>query len=130
SRFRATLLAAFAGLALVLAAVGLYGVISYSVSQRTNELGVRAALGAARGDLLGLVIGHGARLAGIGLGIGLVFAFVFAKGLSKLLFGVGALDPVTFATTAAVILVVALVASYIPALRASRIDPVIALREE
>jgi putative ABC transport system permease protein len=130
SRFRAFLLAAFAGLALLLAALGLYGVISYSVSQRTNELGVRAALGARSRDILNLVIGHGARLAGIGLAIGLLLSFGFAKALSNLLFGVGVFDPVTFTTTAAVIFGVALVASFVPALRATRVDPMIALREE
>jgi len=129
-RFRALLLAVFAGLALLLAAVGLYRVISYSVTQRTNELGVRTALGAQASDILKLVIAHGARLAAIGLGIGLVLALGFAKALSRLLFGVGALDPITFGATAIVILALALVASYVPALRATRIDPAVALREE
>jgi putative ABC transport system permease protein len=129
-RFRALLLAVFAGLALLLAAVGLYGVISYSVTQRANELGVRAALGAQTADILKLVMSHGARLAAIGLGIGLVLALGFARALSRMLFGVGALDPITFGATAIVILALALVASYLPALRATRIDPVVALREE
>ena len=129
-RFRALLLATFAGLALLLSAVGLYGVISYSVTQRTNELGVRAALGAQAADILKLVMSHGARLAVIGLAIGLVLALGIARALSKLLFGVSALDPLTFGATAAVIFAVALLASYVPALRAARIDPVVALREE
>jgi ABC-type antimicrobial peptide transport system permease subunit len=100
------------------------------VTQRTNELGVRAALGAQAADILKLVMSHGARLAVIGLAIGLVLALGIARALSKLLFGVSALDPLTFGATAAVIFAVALLASYVPALRAARIDPVVALREE
>jgi putative ABC transport system permease protein len=129
-RFRAALLTVFSGLALVLAALGLYGVIAHSVNQRTNELGVRRALGAQTNDLLRLVVGHGMRLALIGLGIGLVLAICAAKLISKLLFGVNQFDPMSLGLTAAVILSVALAASYIPALRAIRIDPVKALREE
>jgi putative ABC transport system permease protein len=129
-RFRTWLLGTFALLALVLAAVGLYGVISYSVTQRTSELGVRAAMGASPGDVLKLVVGQAARLAAIGIGIGLVLSVVLARSLSKFLFGVAALDPITFLGTAGVILVVTLIASYLPALRATRIDPVTALRAE
>jgi len=129
-RFRTLLLGVFAALALVLAAVGLYGVISYSVSQRTNELGVRSAMGASPVDLLKLVVGQAAWLAAIGIGIGVVLGLMVARGLSKFLFGVTVLDPVTILGTAAVILLVTLIASYVPALRATRIDPVTALRAE
>ena len=129
-RFRTLLLGGFATLALILAAVGLYGVISYSVTQRVNELGVRSAMGASPRDLLTLVVGQAARMAAIGIGIGLVLAFFVARTLSKFLFGVTVLDPITFLGTAAVIFLVTLIASYLPALRATRIDPVTALRAE
>jgi ABC-type antimicrobial peptide transport system permease subunit len=108
----------------------LYGVIAYSVTQRTNELGVRMALGAQRSDVLKLVVGQGGRLAAIGVVIGLVAAFALMRIISKLLFAVNATDPITFGGTALLILVVALVASYIPALRAVKVDPVVALRCE
>jgi putative ABC transport system permease protein len=130
-RFRTLLLGVFAGVALVLAAIGLYGVIAYSVTQRTNELGVRMALGAQRSDVVKLVVGQGGRMAAIGVGIGLVAAFPLMRIISsKLLFAVNASDPVTYAGTALLILAVALVASYIPALRAVKVDPVVALRCE
>ena len=129
-RFRTTLIAAFAGLALLLAAIGVYGVIAYSVAQRTNEFGVRMALGAQKGDVLRLVIGDGTILAAAGLLIGLPVALLLARLISKLLFGIKATDPFTFAVTAAVILLVALTASIIPASRAVKVDPVIALRYE
>ncbi len=129
-RFRTLLFAVFAGLAVVLAATGLYGVIAYSVNQRINELGVRVALGATKGDVLKLIVGQGAQLAGIGVVIGLILAFAVMRIISKLLFGVDATDPVTFGGTAALILVVALAASYIPAIKAMKVDPVIALRYE
>ncbi len=129
-RLRTTLLGAFAGVALILAAIGLYGVIAYSVAQRTNELGVRMALGAQKNDVLKLVMGQGARLAALGIGIGLVAAFGTMRVISKLLFGVNAADPLTFAATALLILVVALGASMIPAWRAIKVDPVVALRYE
>ena len=129
-RFRALLWGVFAALALTLAAIGLYGVISYSVTQRVNELGVRTALGAQSGDILKLVVGQAARLAAIGIGIGVALALGLTRMLNQLLFGVGAMDPITFASTCIVIFGVALAASYIPALRATRVDPVIALRNE
>jgi putative ABC transport system permease protein len=129
-RFRTTLLGVFAGVALLLASIGLYGVIAFSVAQRTNELGVRMALGARRGNILGLVVGHGAKLAVIGILIGLAISFPAMRAISNLLFGVHASDPVTFSVTAALILIVALAASIIPALRAIRVDPVVALRYE
>jgi putative ABC transport system permease protein len=129
-RFRTTLLGTFASVALMLAAIGLYGVIAYSVAQRINELGVRMALGAQKSDVLKLVMGQGALLAAIGIGIGLVVAFGVMRVISKLLFGVNSTDPLTFAATAILILVVALAASTIPALKAIKVDPVVALRYE
>ncbi len=129
-RFRTLLLGAFAAVALVLAAVGLYGVIAYSVTQRTNELGVRMALGAQKTDVLKMVVGHGALLAAIGIAIGLCIAFGLLRIISQLLFGVNATDPLTFVVTAGLILTVALAASYIPALKAIKVDPVIALRHD
>ena len=129
-RFRTTLLGVFAGLALLLAAVGLYGVIAYSVARRTNELGVRMAMGAQRNDVLKLVLGQGAKLAIFGIAIGLGVAFGAMRVISKLLFGVNAADPLTFAVTALLILAVAFGASLIPAWRAIKVDPVVALRYE
>jgi ABC-type antimicrobial peptide transport system permease subunit len=105
-------------------------VISYSVTQRINETGVRMALGAQKSDILKLIVGHGAQLAGIGIGIGLAIALGLMRVMSKLLFGVNATDPVTFIVTAAVIFVVALAASAIPALKAIKVDPIVALRCE
>jgi len=129
-RFRTVLLGAFAGVALILAAIGLYGVIAYTVAQRTNELGVRMALGAQKNDILRLVIAHGTILGAIGIAIGLVASLATMRLISTLLFRVNASDPLTFASTATLILVVALAASTIPALRAIRVDPVVALRYE
>jgi putative ABC transport system permease protein len=129
-RFRTMLLGVFAGVALILAATGLYGVIAYAVTQRTNELGVRMALGAQKSDVLKLVVGEGAQLAAVGIGIGLVVALPLMRIISRLLFGVNAADPVTFGATALVILLVTVAASYLPALRAIKVDPVVALRSE
>lgn len=129
-RFRTTLFGAFAGLALILAAIGLYGVTAYSVERRTNELGVRMALGASKADVLTLVLGQGALLAAIGIVIGLALALAVKRLIANLLFDVSATDPWTFALTALVILLVALAAGLIPALRAIRVDPVVALRYE
>jgi putative ABC transport system permease protein len=129
-RFRTTLLGAFAGVALILAAIGLYGVTAYSVAQRTNEFGVRMALGAQKANILGLVVAHGTTMAAIGIAIGVAAGLGVTNLISKLLFGVKAKDPLTFAATAVLILIVALVASAIPALRAMRMDPVVALRYE
>jgi putative ABC transport system permease protein len=129
-RFRTTVLGAFAGLALILAAVGLYGVTAYSVERRTNELGVRMALGAQKSDVLKLVMGQGALLAALGIVLGLLVALGVMRAISKLLFGVNALDPLTFAATALLILMVALAASLVPALRAIKVDPMVALRYE
>ena len=129
-RFNMTLLAAFAAFALVLAAVGLYGVIAYSVSQRTREMGIRLALGARRRSVLGLVLGQGARLTTLGVITGLAGAAAATRLMQSMLFGVNPLDPMTFLGVGILLGAVALAASYIPALRATRVDPVIALREE
>jgi putative ABC transport system permease protein len=129
-RFRTSLIASFAALALVLAALGLYGVVAYSVSQRTMELGVRVALGAGAGDILKLVVFHAGALAGIGLGIGLGMGLAAGRVMSGFLFGVEPADPVTLGLVSIVILLVALAASLAPALRAARVDPAIALRTE
>jgi putative ABC transport system permease protein len=129
-RFRTLLLGVFACMALILAATGLYGVIAYAVTQRTNELGVRMALGAQKSDVLKMVVGEGAQLAAMGIGIGLVVAFPLMRIISRLLFGVNAADPLTFAATSSLILLVALAASYLPALKAIKVDPLVALRHE
>jgi len=129
-RFRTWLLGGFAGLALLLAGVGVYAVISYSVTQRTGEFGVRMALGAQRYDVLRLVLGQAASLAGIGLLIGIVGALALTRTMSSLLFSVSASDPVSFAIACAILVTVALLASFIPARRATKVNPVVALRHE
>jgi putative ABC transport system permease protein len=129
-RFSMLLLGAFAGLALVLAAVGIYGVMSYSVAQRTREIGIRMTLGAQRSDVMKMTIGQGLRLVLTGVAIGLAGAFVLTRVMSTLLFGVSPTDPVTFITISIVLIGVAVLASYIPALRATRVDPMFALRYE
>jgi putative ABC transport system permease protein len=129
-RFYMTLLSAFAGLALLLAALGIYGVISYSVSQRTRELGIRIALGATQDRVVRLVLGQGVLLTVFGVALGLAGAFWLVKLLDSLLFGVGATDPPTFVAVGAVLLGVASLASYVPARRAARVDPVIAMRAD
>jgi putative ABC transport system permease protein len=126
-RMSMVLLGAFASIALLLAGVGIYGVISYLVVQRTHEIGVRMALGAQRRDVLGLVVGHALKLVGIGTVIGLVLAFLSTRTLSALLYSVGAFDATTFIFVTIALTAVALLASYIPALRATRADPMIAL---
>jgi len=130
SRFYATLVAIFAGLALALAAVGIYGVMSYAVAQRTQEIGVRLALGAAERQIFGLVVGETLKLATIGLALGLAGALAVGKALQRLLFGVNTMDFVTFSATAGLLVAVALLASYVPARRAMRVDPMEALRVE
>jgi putative ABC transport system permease protein len=126
-RMSMVLLGAFSGIALLLAGVGIYGVISYLVVQRTHEIGVRMALGAQRRDVLRLVVGHALKLVGIGTVIGLVLALLSTRTLSALLYSVGAFDATTFVFVTVTLAAVALVASYIPALRATRADPMIAL---
>jgi len=123
-------LGSFGILAIVLAAIGIYGVMSYVVASRTREIGVRIALGAARRDVLMLIIGQGMTLALIGLGIGLLIAFGVAQLVAKLLFGVSPFDPITFAGVSLLLGVVAMLACYIPARRAVKVDPLVALRYE
>ena len=130
TRFTLALLGAFAGVALFLALVGLYGSIAYTVSQRTREIGIRIALGASAKTVTSLVVGDGLRLALVGLVIGAGTAGAASRTLSSLLYEVSASDPLTFVAIAALIAAVALAASYLPARRAVRIDPIDALRSE
>ena len=130
TRIGAALLGAFGSLALLLAAVGLYGVIAYSVSRRTRELGVRTALGAQRSDLVRLVLRHGARLAMVGVALGALIAALVGRVFGALLYGVSPLDPLAYALAAAILLLVAAAANLVPALAAARVDPIRALRSE
>jgi putative ABC transport system permease protein len=130
NRLRSMLLTVFASIAVLLAAIGIYGVISYSVEQRTHEIGIRAALGASRADLLGLVLRGGMLLAAAGLVLGFGGALGLTRLLSNLLFGVGERDPLTMGAVAAILGLTALVACFIPARRATKVDPLVALRYE
>jgi putative ABC transport system permease protein len=130
ARLGAMLVGAFGMLGLVLATVGVYGVVSYSVSQRTHEIGIRSALGAQRRNVLGMVLKQGMTMALIGTAIGIVLAFLLFRGLHSVLYGVASTDLVTLATVSSLLLAIAFVASYIPALRATQVDPVVALREQ
>ena len=129
-RYRTTLFGLFAALAMMLAATGIYGVMSYSVAQRTHEIGVRMALGAQRVDVLKLVVGQGMVLTCVGVILGLLGAFALTRVMSTLLFGITAKDPLTFVIVAALLLAVAFFACFVPARRATKVDPLIALRYE
>lgn len=129
-RFNAMLLSIFAGTALLLTAIGIYGVMAYSVSQRTSEIGIRIALGAGKSSIFRLVVGQAMTIVAISLAIGVVGAFAATRLLNSLLFGVGASDPITFIAIVLLVSVVAFLAAWLPARRAARVDPITALRAE
>jgi putative ABC transport system permease protein len=130
ANFNMILLSIFAGLAMLLAAIGIYGVMSYAVGQRVHEIGIRMALAARAGDVLSLVLRQGLRLAVVGIAIGVFGAMWLTEAMKGLLFGVSPNDPVTFAIVAVLLLVVAAASTYIPARRAMKLDPMVALRHE
>src|SRR5262249_45455475 len=129
-RFNLTLMSVFAGAGLLLAVSGIYAVISYSVSHRTREIGIRSALGAQKSQVMGMVLGEGLKLVGIGILVGLTLAFALSQAISSLLFGISSADPLIFVTIPILFTGVALVACCFPALKAARVDPAIALRVE
>jgi predicted lysophospholipase L1 biosynthesis ABC-type transport system permease subunit len=129
-KFSMLLLAAFGAFALILACVGIYGVVSYSVAQRTREIGVRVALGASRSNIFGMIGGQGARLAGLGIAIGIAAALGVTRMMSSFLYEVRPADPATFAAVCVILLSVAALACYLPARRATRVDPLVALRHD
>jgi putative ABC transport system permease protein len=130
ARFSTVVLGVFAGMALLLAITGVYGVVSYSVAERTREIGIRVALGAQRSDVLRMVLRQGLILAGVGIGIGLAAALALTRLMTSLLFGTSASDPTTFACVAGLLLMVALSACCLPARTAMKVDPMVALRYE
>jgi putative ABC transport system permease protein len=129
-RWQASLLATFGGLAMLLAAVGLYGVVAYTVAQRTREIGVRMAMGAKQADVLWMVLARGLRLTAIGIAVGWALSAAVMRMLSVLLYGLSPLDPVAFTLASLVWIATAMLASYLPARRAMRVDPMVALRWE
>jgi len=129
-RFQMWLFVAFAGLAIAMAGVGLYGVLAYVVSMRTREIGIRMALGAQVRDVIRLVVRHGLGLALIGLGVGLAASFALSRLMASMVYGVTTFDPLTYIGTTALLLLVAIAACYLPARRAARVDPMVALRYE
>jgi putative ABC transport system permease protein len=129
-RLNLTLLSIFAGIALVLAIVGIYGVMSYSVTQRTHEIGIRMAIGAQQADVFKMILGQGMKLAFIGIGVGLVGAYGLTRLMQTMLFGVEATDKMTFAGIAVLLAVVALLACYLPGRRATKVEPTVSLRYE
>jgi len=129
-RLYAVLLGMFAGVAVTLAAVGIYGVLAYAVTQRTREIGIRMALGAERWNVMGLVMGQSAALIALGIALGLAGAAAFTRYLDTMLFGLTPRDPATFVTVSLTLAAIATLASYVPARRATRVDPLVALRHD
>jgi putative ABC transport system permease protein len=129
-RFNLWLIGSFALLALLLAALGIYGVMAYTTSQRTREIGIRLALGAQRGDVMKLVVGQGMKLALIGVALGLPASFALTRLIKSLLFGIGSADPLAFSAAVLMLAIAALLACYIPARRAAKVDPMVALRHD
>ena len=130
SQFTAALIAGFAGLAVLLAGVGLYGVMAYSVAQRRREIGIRMALGARAADVRHMIVAQAVRIGAVGFGVGLVGAFIATRALASLLFRVSAADPLAYAAVCPLLAGVVLVAAYLPARRATQVDPIVALRTE
>ncbi|MDQ2867494.1 MAG: FtsX-like permease family protein [Verrucomicrobiota bacterium] len=129
-RFNALLLSIFAGVALLLTAIGIYGVMAYSVAQRTNEIGIRIALGAAHASIFRLIVGQAMLLVGVSVALGVAGSFAATRLLNSMLFGIGAWDPLTFALIVLLVIAIAFLASWLPARRATRVDPVVALRAD